>query len=438
MSAPISRASPGHFAGIHGRSKVGISQVRPTTLRRALPSRRGRPDAYAPNSMGTFGVAEPSHPPHGEASCAVVTMSIVEPSGTRLAVPIRVAAVPESHVYVHHLAHPNDFDGVIRLADPRPTAPIVVAGQWWPPRALSREWIEATHDEFDLMHVQFGFDALSAAELSGVIDELDRFGKPLVYTVHDLRNPHHPTPELHDEHLSVLISRAAALITLTRGAADTVRARWGREPVVLPHPHVVPLERMRPRARNDGTFVVGLHAKSVRASMDPLLVIDALVDIVGELADAKLRINIHHDVFDADGARHEPALARYLRSAHSRGALELAVHDCYTDDELWDYLAGLDVSVLPYRFGTHSGWLEACSDLGTTVVAPTCGFYAEQRRCLSYQLDEGTFDPASLRAAIGVAYRDRPVWQSTVADRIAERALIAEAHRAIYQSVLST
>ena len=43
--------------------------------------------------------------------------------------------------------------------------------------------------------------------------------------------------------------------------------------------------------------------------------------------------------------------------------------------------AALDVSVLPYRFGTHSGWLEACFDLGTAVVAPSCGFYAEQRPC---------------------------------------------------------
>ena len=59
------------------------------------------------------------------------------------------------------------------------------------------------------------------------------------------------------------------------------------------------------------------------------------------------------------------------------------MHDYFSDDELWDYLHALDVSVLPYRFGTHSGWLEACHDLGTTVVAPTCGFYAEQRPCLT-------------------------------------------------------
>ena len=60
------------------------------------------------------------------------------------------------------------------------------------------------------------------------------------------------------------------------------------------------------------------------------------------------------------------------------------MHDYFTDDELWDYLSSLDVSVLPYRFGTHSGWLEACFDLGTIVLAPDCGYYAEQRPCVTY------------------------------------------------------
>ena len=41
-------------------------------------------------------------------------------------------------------------------------------------------------------------------------------------------------------------------------------------------------------------------------------------------------------------------------------------------------LQQLHVCVLPHRFGTHSGWLEACRDVGTAVVAPSCGFYAEQ------------------------------------------------------------
>ncbi|MGJ3561374.1 hypothetical protein ACR6C2_36400 [Streptomyces sp. INA 01156] len=49
-----------------------------------------------------------------------------------------------------------------------------------------------------------------------------------------------------------------------------------------------------------------------------------------------------------------------LRELDRKGRLELSVHDYFDDDALWDCLIGLDVSVLPYRFGTHSGdWRRA-------------------------------------------------------------------------------
>ena len=63
------------------------------------------------------------------------------------------------------------------------------------------------------------------------------------------------------------------------------------------------------------------------------------------------------------------------------------MHDYFSDEDLWAYLASLDLSVLPYTFGTHSGWLEACRDLQTTVLAPSCGYYAEQGPVLSYTND---------------------------------------------------
>jgi hypothetical protein len=125
-----------------------------------------------------------------------------------------------------------------------------------------------------------------------------------------------------------------------------------------------------------------------------------------------------------------------LREAESSGELDLAVHDCFSDEELWQYLESLDLSVLPYRFGTHSGWLEACFDLGTPVLAPTCGFFAQQRPCLSYQHDERGLDVASLQAAVRTAYEQRPSWQATLAERRRERAELAAAHRAVYEAVL--
>ena len=56
---------------------------------------------------------------------------------------------------------------------------------------------------------------------------LRRHDKPLVLTVHDLRNPHHDTAQLHDAQLGVLVPAADALITLTPGAAATIRRPLG-------------------------------------------------------------------------------------------------------------------------------------------------------------------------------------------------------------------
>ena len=60
------------------------------------------------------------------------------------------------------------------------------------------------------------------------------------------------------------------------------------------------------------------------------------------------------------------------------GDVTVEVRPPLSDAALAKHLGRLHVAVLPYRFGSHSGWLEACRDAGTTVVAPDCGFYAGQ------------------------------------------------------------
>ena len=99
-----------------------------------------------------------------------------------------VASVPANHVYVRHLSVPGD--GVRRLPDPRPRADVPDA-QWWPPRMLESGWIREHADDFDVLHVHFGFDALAPEQLQDVVASLRAAGRPLVVTVHDLRNPHH-------------------------------------------------------------------------------------------------------------------------------------------------------------------------------------------------------------------------------------------------------
>ncbi|GLZ42640.1 glycosyltransferase family 1 protein [Actinokineospora sp. NBRC 105648] len=334
-----------------------------------------------------------------------------------------MASVPSGHVYIRHLSSLSGTESVLRLPDVRVEG--APAGQWWPPPMLTSAWIDAHAEEFDVFHVHFGFDDRTPEELRTVVSSLRVARRPLVVTVHDLRNPHHLDPTPHAAALDVLIPAADEVITLTHGAAAEIARRWSRVAVVIPHPHVVEFDRMAlPRPSHEG-FVVGVHAKSKRANSDPVAVARVLAEAVADLPGARLRVDAHDDA----GGR---AVAAELKD------LDVRVHAPFTDDELWDYLSDLDISVLPYRFGTHSGWLEACHDLGTTVAAPRCGYYAEQAPCLRFDHDESGLDSASLIKAVHTAYHQRPTWRADTHSRAAQREAIAQAHIQTYHRAQST
>lgn len=360
---------------------------------------------------------------------------------------IRVASVPSGHVYVRHLLPFAELDSVPRvthLPDPDPNMPGRPAGaKWWPPVMLDAEWVRASTDAFDVYHVHFGFDARSPEQLEELVDALREAGKPLVFTVHDLRNPHHEDPSLHRAQLDVLIPAADTLLTLTPGAAEQIRAEWGRTASVLPHPHVIDEATMRAAAKpggrhrhEDGRFVVGLHLKSKRANMAPRPVLEALIPVVAEIPGGVLQVNGHPDLFEPSSPNCDPEFAAWLRERDAAGDLNLVIHDYFTDDELWSYFRSLDVSVLAYTFGTHSGWLVACTDVGTRVIAPTCGFYGEQEPVHVYGYDEEGLDAASLERAVRDAYAGGPLPPVDVDARRRERQRIAEEQARTYERLL--
>jgi glycosyltransferase involved in cell wall biosynthesis len=377
---------------------------------------------------------------------------------------IRVASVPASHVYVRHIApiggdvaQPGGptaaaRDGgvrVVRLADPDPDDPTRSAEQrWWPPIMLDAAWVSAHAEEFDIFHLQFGFDARTPDELRALVAALRAHDKPFVYTVHDLRNPHHANRAEHDAQLDVLVPAADAVITLTDGAAYEIKRRWARRAIVLSHPHVVDFETMRrvqharldeqrDRARHDDAeYRIGLHLKSLRANMNPVPVIGALLDTVDGLPGAVLQIDGHRDVLEPGSARYDDELAQLLRRAADAGRVDLRIHDYFDDAQLWQYLSSLDLSVLPYRFGTHSGWLEACRDLGTAVLAPNCGYYRDQAPVMLYLQDDDGLDADSLGCAVARAYYERPLFSITVDERRRQRDAVSDAHAALYRDLL--
>ena len=354
---------------------------------------------------------------------------------------LRVASVPASHVYVRHLSNLDGADDVVRLQDPVPKDGRTVPGGWWPPLMLEPGWVSENRDRFDVFHVHFGFDAIGPDVLAAVMEELKEHRKPLLYTMHDLRNPHHPDPEAHSAQQDILVAAADELVTLTPGAAQTILRRWGRSSHVVPHPHVLDRDWIEKPRGADNQFVIGIHAKSLRANMDPLPIVDALVDIASALPHAILQIDVHDEIFDAANHWYAPQTGHALLNYARYGHVDVRVHSYFSDDELWDYLASLTVSLLPYRFGSHSGWLEACFDLGTALIVPSCGFYDQQRPCGVFGFTEKHFDAESLRRAVEDAYGSwavgRPAPRATWPARRAERAEVAAAHRCLYRSVLA-
>lgn len=344
--------------------------------------------------------------------------------------PATIGSVPTAHTYVSHLDAVDEPGTVTRLSDPVPPGAEGTA-QWWPPRWLDPIWLEAHIADIDLLHLHFGFDSLPVDQLKRVADVLRTTATPLVFTVHDLHNPHFEDNARHTEQLNVLVPAADELVTLTPGAAAELKARWGADASVIPHPHVAPLQYIGRSREPKSAFVVAIHAKSLRANLDPLALVDTVIEATSSLPNAAVRIDVDSTVFDrplSDAAETGRALLKY----RSPG-VDVRVHPRFDDTQLWRYLTEIDVSILPYRFGTHSGWLEACHDLGARVIAPDCGYFSEQKNCHTFGFGIGRFDPASLSDAIRRSYDtrfDTPTVSSVARRR--ERALVARRHDEIY------
>lgn len=341
--------------------------------------------------------------------------------------PVRVASVPAGRGYVRALAHP----GVWQLPDPAGPG-----GRTF----LDPAWVRAHADDFDVMHVHYGFESLEPAALGAVCDELRRRGKPLVYTVHTLPgDAGHPGARHQDEAMRVLLARADRVIALTPEAARVIRRRFARAAVSLAHPHVVPLQwlrRERHRPQHSDAFRVALNFdREGHLSGPPLL--RAALEAASRIDGLRLRIDLPRDLVDPASAAHEPILLGLGIEAVNAGQADLHLHGDLADDELWAGLESVDALVLVHPCGRYPSLVEACRDLGTAVITPTCaypGLPAQQR----FKIGEGARpEPASLAAAMRAAMRTGRPEPPPLEERVKERATVAAAHHALYRALVA-
>jgi GT2 family glycosyltransferase len=335
----------------------------------------------------------------------------------RRADAVRVATVPARHPYLD-AALPSTVHRV---------APERVLG-WEPDPLFDPVELTARAGDIDVVHVHFAYEHLQRAELEKWLETLHELQIPLVLTVHDLHNPHQRDPTHHLEQLQLLGTAAARVVTLTDDAARACAALLDRPVEVAVHPTL--LDTVPPPDAAAAKRGVLVPLKALRANVvDAVRLIEAVADAARQ-AGEPTRVLLEPST--ADRPEYAP-----LQQLADTGAIELLLEPYLPEDALLASVAATRVLVLPYRFGTHSGWVELARDLGTRVVAPDCGSYpAQNPDVVVYGNNERDgLDADSLASAVRRACEQDAPAPARRAARLAQRDLVRAFHDQLYRDL---
>ncbi|MGY1721544.1 hypothetical protein [Blastococcus sp. SYSU DS0533] len=317
-------------------------------------------------------------------------------------------SIPHTGPYVDAVLPP----GAVRVAGPGEPSP-------W----LDRAHLAAHAAEVDVVHLHAGHGPVEVPEPEAWAEELQRLGIPLVVTVHQLRDPGPPSAP-SEAHLAAVLATAEVVLTLTVGAADEIAERYGRTAIVVAHPSLAVPDPDLGAERG----LVGVRVGPASSAVpDPGGMVRAALS--GALSGGgRLRVLV-----DAAVA---PALDPGIVALADDGELEIVR---YGQGEWAGQLQQLHVAVLPERCGTHSPDVEICRDVGTRVVAPSCGWFTDQwSDVVPYTNDERTgLDPVSLAAAIGAALTRPMPRPADRGWREEQRDAVREVHGDVYAQVVA-
>ena len=324
---------------------------------------------------------------------------------------MRVATIPFADPYVDAVLPPD----VVRVGPSGDLSPWLDVG-----------YLEAHAAEIDVLHLHTGQAHVAAVAVQCWTETVRRLGIPLVVTVHRLGGADDaddcPRDAQMDAHLEAVLSTAEVVLTLTPGAADEIAEQFGRTAIVVAHPTVAAPDPDVGAERG----LVGLRLGRISAAApDPAALVRAALS--GAVSGGgRLRVLV--------AAEDEPWVGSAVRKLAAANQLELVVHP---GGEWPAQLQQLHVAVLPEPCGSHSRDLEVCRDVGTRVVAPSCGWFADQwSDVVAYgNHQQGRLDPVSLTGAIGAALTrpmPRPADRQWRAD---QQTAVRRVHGDVYAQV---
>lgn len=354
----------------------------------------------------------------------------------------RVAVLPAAHPAVRRITGLDELAHV----DLVPIRATTVGGE---PAADTDSGVDGTDgahlDGVQVAHLHFGYDYLEPGSARDVVEHLHRHGVPMVLTVHDIVYPD-GDGRPHRDHTATLVNAAARVLTLTEPAAHELWVRWGVESLVVPHPRLLSEDeisravRSSKHLRGSDDVVVGILLERMGENIEGPELLDQLAPIAAGRKGAHLRIVVEaqawRDACGEDRATGGHHLVAELAAEGDWESVRLVRYESLDLGPVLPEFAALDVCVLPYRFATHSTWLELCRDLGVGPVFPAVGCLREQ------WFDRGDpaehsgevydpRDPGSLTWAVRTAI-DEPKGPPPRVDGADPRAVMA-AHERVYR-----
>ena len=368
----------------------------------------------------------------------------------------RVAVLPAAHPAVRRIPG-LDADGPVELV---PVRPGVVNGKTPAVARTAAEQDPADDASGDLhrdgnplggvdvAHVHFGYDYLAPDSTDDVVQHLVGVDVPMVLTVHDIVYPSDDDQQPHRGHTGTLVESANTVVTLTDVAARELWVRWGVQPLVIPHPRLLSEEeisaavRGSKHLRSTGSAVVGVLLERMGENIEGPELLDQLASAASGRSGAELRILVEAQAWrDACGEDSESGGHHRVAELAAEGdwaAVRLVRYESLDLSSLLAEVAALDVCVLPYRFATHSTWLELCRDLGVAPVFPAVGCLRDQwfDRCDPAEHSGEVYDPRD-SSAVATAVRaalDTPLAVPPRVENADPAAVMAE-YSKVYRQV---
>jgi len=204
---------------------------------------------------------------------------------------------------------------------------------------------------------------------------LQKHGRKIVYTVHNLNHHESQHPDLNQRANQWLFARADAIHVHNQAAADQVRQRYGRTQNVFVIPHgsyigVYPNAISRKEARQRLDIPANHFVYLCLGQMRPYKGLDALIAafIKNDMPDATLLLA---------GQITDEAYASRLKHLAGRHPSIRVIPQFIPGESIQHYCNAANICVFPYRDATTSGAALLAYSFGKPVIAPAIGPFPE-------------------------------------------------------------